>query len=240
MKKRVLRVLVCGAAGRMGQAVRRELEAAPGFAYAGGVDLRAAAGVKKPGCLPELLKSAAVVVDFSSPGAACAAAAVCAASRKPFITGTTGFSGAQLAALKKAARRIPVFLSPNMSPAVNLTFALAAFAASRLKGFDIHINEIHHRAKKDAPSGTALQYVRNVAAARGGVKPPVTSARAGDVVGEHTVIYAGPHERVELTHRAHSRVLFAAGALRAAAWLCGRKPGFYSYSDLLRLKCLRI
>jgi len=236
MKKRILRVLVCGASGRMGLAVRRELQAGRGFSYAGGVDPAPGAGVYKPGRLAELLKGADAVIDFSSPTAACAAAAACARAGKPFITGTTGFSRAQLASLKKAARRIPVFCSPNMSPAVNLTVALAAAAAARLKGFDIYINEVHHKAKKDSPSGTALCYARRVAAARGGILPPITSARAGDIVGEHTVVYAGPHERVELTHRAHSRAVFAVGALRAAAWVEGRGSGFYDYSDLLDLK----
>ena len=221
MKSHVLRVLVCGASGRMGLAVRREMESSEGFVYAGGVDERPGEGTGKPGDFAALLEGADVVVDFSAPAAACAYAAACARARKPFVTGTTGFSKAQLAALKKAARRAPVFVSPNMSPAVNLTFALAALAARRLKGFDIHIHEAHHKAKKDAPSGTALRYAAYVAGARGGVLPPVTSVRAGDIVGEHTVIYAGPHERVELTHRAHSRALFAAGALRAAAWTAG-------------------
>ena len=202
------------------------------------MSLHGAAGVKKPGSLPALLKKASVVIDFSSPAAACYAAAACARAGRPFVTGTTGFTAAQQKELEKAARSVPVFCSPNMSPAVNLTFALAAFAAARLKEFDIHINEIHHKAKKDAPSGTALRYARGVAAARGGAEPPITSARAGDIVGEHTVLYAGPHERVELTHRAHSRAVFAAGALRAAAWTCGRGPGFYDYFDLLDLKGL--
>lgn len=231
-------MLICGASGRMGLAVRREIEAGRGFAFAGGVDLRPASGIHKPGRLAELLRSAAVAVDFSAPAAACACAAACAAARKPFVTGTTGFSSAQLAALKKFSRRIPLFVSPNMSPAVNLTFALAGFAAGRLKGFDIYINEAHHKAKKDAPSGTALRYAQYVAAVRGGRRPQITSVRAGDIVGEHTVGYAGPYERVELTHRAHSRAVFAAGALKAAAWVCGRKPGLYDYSDLLGLKGL--
>ena len=135
-----------------------------------------------------------------------------------------------------AARRTAVFHSPNMSPAVNLTFALAALAARRLKDFDIHVHEAHHSAKKDAPSGTALRYAERIAAARGGALPPITSVRAGDIVGDHTVLYAGPHERVELRHMAHSRAVFAAGALKAAAWLAGKKPGFYDYADLLDLK----
>jgi 4-hydroxy-tetrahydrodipicolinate reductase len=172
------------------------------------------------------------------PESACLYAAGCVRARKPFVTGTTGFSRGQLAALKTSAKKIPVFVSPNMSPAVNLTFAIAALAARRLTGFDVHISEAHHAAKRDAPSGTALRYAEYVALARGGARPPITSARAGDIVGDHTVLYAGPHERVELTHRAHSRALFAAGALKAAAWTAARKPGFYDYFDLLDLRGL--
>lgn len=234
--KKVLKVLVCGAAGRMGRAVRAEIEAAAAFSYAGGVDAGPGPGVEGPGAFARLLAAADVVVDFSAPAAACACAAACARARKPFVTGTTGFSKAQLAALKAAGRKAPVFFSPNMSPAVNLTFALAGLAAARLKNFDIHIIEAHHTAKKDAPSGTALRYAERIAAARGGALPPISSVRAGDIVGDHSVLYAGPHERVELKHMAHSRAVFAAGALRAAAWLVSKKPGFYDYSDLLELK----
>ncbi len=238
MAKRPLRVLLCGASGRMGRAVRAELEGAPGFSLAAALDARPGPGVEPPDAFEYQLAGADVVVDFTMPEPACAYAAACAGARKPFVTGTTGFSPRQLAALKAAARRIPVFCSPNMSPAVNLTFALAALAAGRLPDFDLHVHEAHHSAKRDAPSGTALRYAEYLAAARGGVKPPVTSARAGDIVGDHTVLLAGPYERVELTHRAHSRAVFAAGALRAAGWTAGRKPGFYDYLDLLGLKAL--
>jgi len=239
MKRKALRVLVCGAAGRMGRAVRDEIAASPAFSCAGGVDAKFGPGVEPPDAFSYLIASSDIVVDFSSPEAACSYAAACAAAGKPFVTGTTGFSKRQLSALKALARKIPVFVSPNMSPAVNLTFALAAMAARRLKNFDIHISEAHHSAKRDAPSGTALRYAEHIAEARGGVRPPITSVRAGDIVGDHTVLYAGPHERVELTHRAHSRAVFAAGALKAAAWLAGRKPGCYDYFDLLELKGFR-
>lgn len=222
----------------MGRAVLAEIEASPDFSCAGGVDERNGKGVETPEAFKLLLASADAVVDFSAPAAACAYAAACALARKPFVTGTTGFSPKQLAALKAAGRKTPVFVSPNMSPAVNLTFALAAMAARRLKGFDIHISEAHHAAKKDAPSGTALRYAAHIALARGGQLPPMTSVRAGDIVGDHTVLYAGPHERVEIAHKAHSRAVFAAGALKAAAWLAGRKPGYYDYFDLLDLKNL--
>jgi 4-hydroxy-tetrahydrodipicolinate reductase len=236
MKKRSLRVAVCGALGRMGLAVRSEIAAGAAFAYAGGVDSGKAGDAGGPATFAALLARADVAVDFSCPAAACAYAAACARAGRPFVTGTTGFSKKQFAALKTAAARVPVLVSPNMSPAVNLTFALARLAAARLNGFDAHISEAHHILKKDAPSGTALRYARMVALARGGGLPPITSVRAGDIVGDHTVLFAGPHERVELTHRAHSRAVFAAGALRAAAWLAGRKPGFYDYFDLLDLK----
>lgn len=236
MKTRALRVLVCGAAGRMGRAVRAEAEAGAAFSYAGGVDSRPGPGVEPPDAFTRLLDLADAVVDFSAPGPSVAYAQAAARARKPFVTGVTGYSARQLAVLRAAGRRAPVFFSPNMSPAVNLTFALAALAAARLKGFDIHITEAHHTAKKDAPSGTALRYAERIAAARGGALPPVSSIRAGDIVGDHTVLYAGPHERVELRHMAHSRAVFAAGALKAAAWLAGRRPGFYDYFDLLDLK----
>ncbi|PKM98079.1 MAG: 4-hydroxy-tetrahydrodipicolinate reductase [Elusimicrobia bacterium HGW-Elusimicrobia-3] len=236
MKSRPLKVLVCGASGRMGRAVLSEIEASPAFARAGGVDARPGPGAEPPDAFTRLLALADAVVDFSSPAPSIAYAQACAAARKPFVTGVTGYAPKQQAALKAAARRTAVFHSPNMSPAVNLTFALAALAARRLKDFDIHVHEAHHSAKKDAPSGTALRYAERIAAARGGALPPITSARAGDIVGDHTVLYAGPHERVEIAHRAHSRAVFAAGALKAAAWLAGKKPGFYDYSDLLDLK----
>ncbi|MCM2266983.1 MAG: 4-hydroxy-tetrahydrodipicolinate reductase [Elusimicrobiales bacterium] len=239
MKTKALRVLLCGASGRMGRAVRAEIETASGaFLLAAGIDARQGPGTESPDAFSYQLAGADVVVDFSVPASACGYAAACARARKPFVTGVTGFSPKQLAALKAAARRTAVFCSPNMSPAVNLTFALAAIAAGRLPNFDAHVSEAHHAAKRDAPSGTALRYAEHIAAARGGARPPITSARAGDIVGDHTVLLAGPYERVELTHRAHSRAVFAAGALRAAAWAAGRKPGFYDYMDLLGLKAL--
>lgn len=221
----------------MGRAVCAEIEASPAFSCAGRVD--SAPGASSPAELAGLLAGADAVVDFSSPAASVAFAAACARAGKPFVTGVTGFSKAQLAALKRTSRRIPVFVSPNMSPAVNLCFSLAAFAAGRLPGFDAHVHEEHHKGKKDAPSGTALRFAAAIAAARGGLKPGMTSVRAGDIVGTHTVLYAGPHESVEITHRAHSRDVFAAGALKAAAWTAGRRPGYYDYFDLLGLRELR-
>jgi 4-hydroxy-tetrahydrodipicolinate reductase len=239
MKNKVLRVLLCGAAGRMGRAVSAEIAASGAFRLAAGIDARPSLGVEPPDAFDYQLAGADVVVDFSAPESAARYAAACARAGRPFVTGVTGFSKKQLAALKAAARRVPVFVSPNMSPAVNLCFSLAAFAAGRLGDFDVHVHEAHHAAKRDAPSGTALRFAAAVAAARGGKTPPVTSARAGDIVGDHTVLFAGPHERIELTHRAHSRAVFAAGALKAAAWTAAQKPGYYDYFDLLGLRGAR-
>jgi 4-hydroxy-tetrahydrodipicolinate reductase len=229
-----IKIAVNGGLGRMGLkvserlALRRGAEPGPVFdALPGQASLR-------PEAAPEALKGCGAAIDFSSPAGAVAFAAACAEAGVPLVTGTTGFSPEHLERLRALSSRIPLFVSPNMSPAVNLTFALTRLMAEKLEGFDIHVSEVHHRLKKDAPSGTALRYLDAVKAA--GRKAAVSSARAGDIVGEHTVLLAGPHERVELTHRAHSRDVFADGAITAALWLAGKEKGFYDYADLLGLK----
>ncbi|HNT96806.1 MAG TPA: dihydrodipicolinate reductase C-terminal domain-containing protein [Elusimicrobiales bacterium] len=229
-----IKIAVNGGLGRMGLkvserlALRRGAEPGPIFdALPGGTSLR-------PEAAPEALKGCGAAIDFSSPAGAVSFAEACASAGVPFVTGTTGLSREHLARLGDISSKIPVFVSPNMSPAVNLTFAVARLMASRLEGFDVHVSEVHHRLKKDSPSGTALRYLDAVKA--GGRQASVSSARAGDIVGEHTVLFAGPHERVELTHRAHSRDVFADGAITAALWLAGKEKGFYDYADLLGLK----
>jgi 4-hydroxy-tetrahydrodipicolinate reductase len=156
-----------------------------------------------------------------------------AAARKPAVIGVTGFSPVQLAQLKAASRRIPVFLSPNFSPGVHALGVVLRAAASLLKDYEVSISETHHSRKKDAPSGTALRLARILMEARRGAAPAIVSQRVGDVVGDHTVTLAGPCERLELTHRAQSRDVFARGALRAALWVRGRRPGLYDMTDLL-------
>ncbi len=155
-----------------------------------------------------------------------------AAARRAAVVGTTGFNQVQLAQIRAASRRIPVFLSPNFSPGVHALGLLLQAAASLLADFEAGISETHHSRKKDAPSGTALRLARVIMEARRGGAPAIVSQRLGDVVGEHTVTFAGPFERLELTHRAHSRDVFAQGALRAALWVGGRKPGLYDMPDL--------
>jgi 4-hydroxy-tetrahydrodipicolinate reductase len=202
------------------------------------------------------LGGASVVIDFSAPAATARLAARCRTARVPLVVGTTGLDEDALAALGALAEEVPVVVAPNTSVGVTVLFHLAAEAA-RLLGpdFDAEIVEMHHRRKVDAPSGTALRLAERVAAAKGlgpehvvhgrsgqvGARPDaeigVVSLRGGDVVGEHTLVLAGPGERVELTHRAHDRTLFARGALEAARWVArAAAPGLFDMADVLGLR----
>ena len=197
-----------------------------------------------------------VAVDFSSPSATAATAAQVAAAGVPWVVGTTGLGAAEQAAVAQAARKIPVVLSANMSLGVNLLYAIVEQAARTLAGlrYDCEIIERHHRRKKDAPSGTALYL--GEAAAQGfgwnlkdvavdgrtgipGERPEKEigfhAVRGGDIVGDHTVLFAADGECIELSHRATSRDTLALGALRAAAWLPGRAPALYGMRDVLGL-----
>jgi 4-hydroxy-tetrahydrodipicolinate reductase len=241
-----VRVLLVGAKGRMGQAIAAAAEAAGAVIVAAldqGDDLTKEIG----GC--------DVVVDFSHPSATEEICRACLRAAKPLVIGTTGHSNEQRALLEKAAKSLPIVFSPNFSIGVNALFWLTRKAAEMLgQDFDLEIVETHHRLKKDAPSGTAkklaeilcevrkLDYAKNVAHGREGLigersaaEIGVHSIRAGDIVGDHTVTFAGQGERLELTHRAASRETFAAGALRAARWIVGRPPGRYGMEDVLGL-----
>ena len=198
------------------------------------------------------LAASDAVLDFTAPVSSVALAELAAQARIVHVIGTTGFSEAELARLHAASRHAVLVKSGNMSLGVNLLAALVKQAAKALPDYDIEILEIHHRMKVDAPSGTAL--LLGEAAAEGrdislrehqlrgrdgqtGTRPDsaigFASLRGGTVVGDHTVVFAGPHERIELTHRAEDRMIFAKGALAAARWGQGRKPGLYSMRDVL-------
>jgi 4-hydroxy-tetrahydrodipicolinate reductase len=203
-----------------------------------------------------LLEKADGIIDFTVPAATTALAAVAAKFGKVHIVGTTGLSAADDVKLAEAAKRAVVIKSGNMSLGVNLLAALTRRVAKTLdNSFDIEILEMHHNQKVDAPSGTALLLGRAAAQGRSidlethairareghtGARKPgdigFATLRGGSVVGEHTVMFAGPAERIELTHKAEDRMIFARGALHAAAWGRSQKPGLYSMSDVLGLK----
>jgi len=201
------------------------------------------------------LRKAQVAIDFTLPEATATNLAACVASHCPVVIGTTGHTDAVKAQIAAAAQSIPIVMAPNMSLGVNLLLKLVELAASKLDAdYDIEVFEAHHRNKKDAPSGTALalgaaaadgrdvkladagEYSRHGnTGARTRGKIGFSVFRGGDVVGDHTVTFAGIGERVELTHRASDRLAFARGAVKAAQWLVGQPPGLYSMQDVLGL-----
>ena len=223
-----------------------------------GVDVGELAGQGKVGVvLVDDLSSAMadidVLVDFTAPAATVANAELCAAHGKAIVIGTTGFSDAQLAQIEQAAKAIPICKASNYSVGVNLCFELLDTAA-RVMGeqSDIEVYEAHHRDKVDAPSGTALSMGEVIADAMGnklsdvavytreghiGARPDnaigFATVRAGDIVGDHTVTFASPGERVEITHKASSRMSFASGATRATTWLVAQAAGLYDMRDVL-------
>jgi 4-hydroxy-tetrahydrodipicolinate reductase len=212
-------------------------------------------GVSVTDSLESALGLKSVIIDFSNPAASLEFLRSAAKKHVPMVIATTGFDDKQLAEIKRLALRTPTLLSANTSLGVNVLVSLLGKAAKMLgDDYDVEIVEAHHRFKKDAPSGTALALGRAVAAAlgrdldkvvvngrrgivgeRGKKEIALLSVRAGDIVGEHTVIFGGIGERLEFIHRAHSRETFARGALRAAQWLAKRKPGLYGMQDVLGL-----
>jgi 4-hydroxy-tetrahydrodipicolinate reductase len=206
--------------------------------------------------LEQVLGRGDVLIDFTAPEASLRHVELVVQQGKALVLGTTGLDAAQQALLEKAGRRVPIVYAPNMSVGVNLLFKVLADVAAVLgDAYDVEIVEAHHRFKKDAPSGTAKKMAQVIADAlhrdlakvavpgRSGMvgerRPEeigIFAVRGGDIVGDHTVTFAGLGERVEITHRAHSRDTFARGAVRAAKWVVGRVPGLYDMMDVLGLK----
>ena len=239
-KNEGLRVLVCGAYGRTGKRVIQKINEDSRFQLSGAIDKTRSpeGGVFRcaaPSFFESLVKTSDVTVEFTVPDAALKFAKASAKAGKPIVIGTTGFSRSQLKQIRKTAEQIPVFMSPNMSPAANLMFAVVRYMAAKLYKFDISINEITHSRQSDIPTGTALELMKSAASGRSGnFIPEISSMRSGDTVGEQTVIYAGPFERLEIRHITQSFELFAYGALEAAYWITRRhKPGIYSFMDLM-------
>jgi 4-hydroxy-tetrahydrodipicolinate reductase len=240
-----LNILLNGARGKMGVAVA---------AAAPKMGITVAAATDQGDDLAKAVDMVDVVVDFSTSKATRALIELAAAAGKPLVIGTTGHSPEEKATLLKLAANVPCVWAGNFSVGVNLLFALTRKAARVLgSDFDAEVIEMHHRMKIDSPSGTAarlaevileerklgreaLRFGREgITGARSNAEVGVHSLRGGDVVGDHTVLFAGPGERIELTHRASDRAVFAQGALRAAQWVVSRKRGVYDMQDVLGL-----
>jgi len=251
------KVAITGALGRMGKLVIDELGKSEDMELVAGFDIRGAGSqlfkdikVSEAADLKKVLASAKpdVLIDFTSASAAVKTVSSSADLGINLVVGTTGFTADQLDEMKKAIDgHIAAVISPNFSIGVNVFWKLLAVAAEALKDYDIEVIEAHHNQKKDAPSGTALAAVEvlkksvnctEVVHGRKGLalrgkEIGVHAVRAGDIVGDHTVLFAGPGERLEVKHQAHSRTAFASGAVRAARWVTKAKPGVHSMSDVL-------
>lgn len=242
------KIIIIGSKGRMGQALQSCAARIPEIEVVGAID--------QGDDLSRLIQPADVVIDFSFHSATLGIAEVCAAHQKAVVIGTTGHAPEEKTKIIALQSRIPMVMASNFSTGVNTLFWLTRKAAEILgPGFDLEVVEMHHRLKKDAPSGTAtslleiladvrqLQLDQALRHGRKGITGERTqdeigihALRGGDVVGDHTVIFAANGERVELAHKASSRDTFANGALRAAQWLASQKPGLYDMQDVLGLK----
>ncbi|MDP9291171.1 MAG: 4-hydroxy-tetrahydrodipicolinate reductase [Verrucomicrobiota bacterium] len=243
-----VRLLVNGAKGRMGQTIVACAKTDPAVVVSGAIDI----GDEFAGALVD----ADVVIDFTHHDATATIAEECATAGKALVIGTTGHETGELENIRAAAKKIPIVFSPNFSIGVNTLFWLTGKAAEILGAdFDLEVVEMHHRLKKDAPSGTAkrlaeilaearsLDYARDSRHGRKGIvgarqsdEIGMHALRGGDVVGDHTVIFAANGERIELSHKASSRETFARGAIRAACWAVARPAGLYDMQDVLGLK----
>jgi 4-hydroxy-tetrahydrodipicolinate reductase len=267
----VTKVVVAGAAGRMGKRLIALMRESADLQVVGAVERRDHAdvgrdagevagtgplGVSIVDAIGKALSGAQVFLDFTAPAAAMQNLEAASQSGVAAVVGTTGLRAEDLARARELAARIPCVQSPNMSVGVNVLYGVLAQVARTLgDGYDIEVIEAHHHFKKDSPSGTAERMAQVLAAALGrdlkqaGVygrhgivgertreEIGIHAVRAGDIVGEHTILFGGMGERIEITHRAHSRDNFAHGALRAARWVVGKPPGLYEMLDVLGLR----
>lgn len=256
----MLNLAICGAGGRMGQAIlaaalkNKDIKITGLVEKAGGPIVgKTLEGVTVKDNLAEAMAQSDVAIDFTAPEATLKNAEVMAKAGKAYVVGTTGLTGALREEFIGKVKGIPAVLSPNMSLSANVLFQFAEDLARLLPQYDAEVVEIHHNLKKDSPSGTAQRLADAVARGRnqkegfvygrqglvGERKPAeigVHAVRGGDVVGDHTVFFLGAGERIELVHRVTSREAFAQGAVAAALWLARQKPGLYDMRDVLGLK----
>jgi len=263
----MLKLAIAGAAGRMGQTLLHAVDVNPKFTVVSALVREGHASVGDVVKLStetvcyhtEFADDAQCLVDFTTPQYSLRLLKQCAAFNIPIVIGTTGFDAEQLEEIGKAASRIPVLLAPNTSLGVNLVLSLLRLAATAIgESADIEVIEAHHRGKLDAPSGTALRMGEVIAEALGHSLSDVavygrkgfsddarpqdqigfSTIRAGNIIGDHTVLFALADETVEVSHRANSRELFAKGALRGAEWLVGQPAGLYGMNDVLGIEKL--
>ncbi|MFH0948288.1 MAG: 4-hydroxy-tetrahydrodipicolinate reductase [Elusimicrobiota bacterium] len=252
----MIKIVVCGAAGKMGKMITSRILSDEELVLSGAVEFTGHPSVGQPidkinitDNFSEALSLSDVAVDFTIMDATLHHLDIAQKQKKAIIIGTTGITKEGIGKIKSASKEIPIVLAPNMAVGVNLLFKLVEEVAAVLTNYDVEIIEAHHNQKKDAPSGTALN-LAEIISAKLDLEPifgrhgnvgarkkeiGIHAVRAGDIVGEHTVIFAGNGERIELIHRAHTRETFAAGAVKAAKWIFGKKHGFYTMRDVLGL-----
>lgn len=241
----MIKVGVSGAMGKMGRAIARVVAAQndmklvlalekKGHAQEGQIYPEVPGGIKVSSD-PEGIKDTDVLIDFSSPGGALENIRFCGQYKKNIVIGATGFTQEQMDSLKKYSDSIAVLISPNMSPGVNLLFSVLKKVSGILKSdYDVEIIDIHHRHKKDAPSGTAKKFA-SIIGDEYKKDVPVHSLRIGEVFGDHYIVFSGNKERIEFVHKAITRDVFAEGAVKAARFISGKKKGLFSMQDLLGL-----
>ncbi|MFC1675181.1 4-hydroxy-tetrahydrodipicolinate reductase [Candidatus Omnitrophota bacterium] len=236
----MIKLGIAGVSGRMGRRIyelaRRDKDFEVNFALEkkGTPEIGKQLGKLKISSGADGLFLVDVFVDFTIPEATAANLSYAMKYKKPIVIGTTGLRGDEIKKLEEASKVIPVVFSPNMSIGVNVLFSMVPELAKRLgSDYGIEIMEAHHKGKKDAPSGTAKKFAQLLADTTKN-KIPVHAERLGDIVGDHTIVFCGNSERIEVKHQAHSRDLFAVGALRAAKWVVGKPAGLYSMQDVLK------
>ena len=236
----MIRILLFGAAGRMGKLVIAEAGETAGYAITAGVEAPGNKAVGSDiGGVPIIAQGVKMPesdawLDFSLAAAAAAHCEMAAENGKPMVVAATGFSEGQMNRIREASRRAAILMAPNLSAGVGVMAYLAREAAARLKGdFEAVLEELHHSAKKDAPSGTALRLAAEMTAT--GMSPAIFSLRAGGAVGEHTVRFVGSDEELVITHRAWSRLAFVKGVPRALKFILGKPPALYSLRELFAM-----
>jgi len=267
----MIKLTVCGAAGRMGSRIIALLKDYPEIKLVGAVeskdnprlgnDAGVVAGIGQLGIkivddIEKVIDNTDIAVNFTNPEATIEHLKIVKEYKKSIVIGTTGFDNNQISLIQETSKEIPIVLSPNMSIGVNLLFKILKDVAKVLgDDYDVEIIEVHHRMKKDAPSGTAIKMAKVISEALGrnfdevavyarkGIigertkkEIGIQTVRAGDIVGEHTVIFGGLGERIEIVHKASSRDTFARGALKAVLWLYGKPAGLYDMGDVLGIK----